>query len=153
MSRADSKHKPNRQIFKSIHHQDIKAAEIITFCLILLCQSPGKERGEGCRAIPAGAAGTVLLSHCSSFTPCGTARPQLLFLRVGGNFRCAHLDELGWADEGKDPLSQQQCGCSGASRGLAQKMGRCVLAVAVRGCARCPALQDRFVAEELHGVE
>lgn len=78
----------------------------------------------GGRAIPAIAAGTALASHRSSFTPCGTARPQPLILRVRGNFRCVHLEELGWAAEGKDPLSRQQCEHSGASGGLAEKMGR-----------------------------
>jgi len=99
----------------------------------------------------------VPASHRSSFTPCGTARPQLLFLWVGENFRCT-LDELGWADRDKDLLAQQQCVCGGTSHhSLAKKMGRYVLVVAVGGCSRRkwpgPALQDRFVAEEFHGME
>lgn len=89
MIRADSKHKPSRQIFKGIHK---KAAEIRNFLPNFAVPEPWKEeRGTGGRAIPAGAA---LASRHSSFTPRGTARPQLLFLGVGENFRCA-LDGLG----------------------------------------------------------
>lgn len=46
MSRADSKHKPSRQIFKGIHHQDTEAAEIRNFLPNFAVPEPweGKER-------------------------------------------------------------------------------------------------------------
>lgn len=46
MSRADSKHKPSRQIFKGVHHQDTKAAEIRNFQPNFAVPEPweGKER-------------------------------------------------------------------------------------------------------------
>lgn len=87
MSRADSKHKPSRQIFKGIHHQDTKAAEIRKFLPNSAVPEPweGKERERYRRkSFPAGAAGTALASYHSSFPGSGTARLQLLFLRVGG---------------------------------------------------------------------
>lgn len=93
MSRADYKHKPSRQVFKGISHQDMKAAELRNFLPnFAVPESLGRE-GAGGKAVPAEASRTVLASHCNSFTPCGADRPP--FLGVWENFRCAHFDDLG----------------------------------------------------------
>lgn len=46
MSRADSKHKPSRQIFKGIHHQDMKAAEIRNFLPNFAVPEPWEGKGR-----------------------------------------------------------------------------------------------------------
>lgn len=145
MSRADSKHKPSRQIFKGIHCQEKKAAEIRNFLPnFAVPEHLGREgeRGAGGRAIPAGAAGATPASHSSSFTPCGTARPQPLLLGVGGSFRCA-LDELGWAARTRTSFCSGRCACSGTSHSLAEKTGEIR---ASGGCERLHQMQPALLS-------
>lgn len=148
MSRADSKHKPSRQIFKDIHHQDTKAAEIRNFLPNFAVPEAweGKEREVqeekfscwSCRN-STGFPPQLLPSqwHSQAAAPL----PQ-----GGGSFMCAHLGELVGLLRAGSPCHTALCAvvpCRG--------MGRWGLSM-----PRMPwpdfAAQDPFAAEELHGM-